>query len=113
MRPSVVALFVALFFSPASARADVVLQWNEVLIATIPAPNPFAGTRVAAITHLAMFEAVNAILTFALPRTGIKLEYFVGVVGTVCKKVKNGKIKVRCCLNKRREINKASVEKWW
>jgi hypothetical protein len=61
MRPSVVALFVALFFSPASARADVVLQWNEVLIATIPAPNPFAGTRVAAITHLAMFEAVNAI----------------------------------------------------
>ena len=72
IRPVIVMAF-ALLVSPAAVRADVVLQWNEVLISTIPAPNPFAGTRVAAITHLAMFEAVNAI-------TG-EYEPYLGTIG--------------------------------
>jgi hypothetical protein len=43
------------------ARADVVLQWNAIMQATVAAQNPFAQARVAAITQLAVFEAVNAI----------------------------------------------------
>jgi hypothetical protein len=61
IRRAAFLLVLPLLVAPRSADADVVLQWNEVLIRTIPAPNPFVGTRVAAITHLAIFEAVNAI----------------------------------------------------
>jgi hypothetical protein len=56
-------LFV-LVFGPAAARADVVLDWNEIAVKTLttqtPGLNPFVQARVAAIIQLAVFEAVNA-----------------------------------------------------
>jgi hypothetical protein len=50
----------ALAFSPAIAAADVVLDWNRIMLTTIASQNPFAQARFAAITQLAVFEAVNA-----------------------------------------------------
>jgi hypothetical protein len=50
-----------LLLSPAVTRADVVTDWNQTLITTLTGQTPFAQARFAAITHLAMFEAVNAI----------------------------------------------------
>ena len=43
------------------ALADAVTDWNAILRTTITAEPPQAQSRFAAITHLAMFEAVNAI----------------------------------------------------
>ena len=54
-------LAVVLSSRPAVASADVVLDWNEITVATLAGQNPFAETRIAAITHLAIFEAVNAV----------------------------------------------------
>ena len=70
-RRAAVTLLLALLASPVAARADVVLQWNELLLQTIPAPNPFVGSRVAAMTHLAMFEAVNAVTAEYEPYPGV------------------------------------------
>ena len=52
-----------LLFAPVTTRADVVLDWNAIAIDTALASgqNPFDLSRVAAITQLAVFEAVNAI----------------------------------------------------
>lgn len=44
----------------APARADVVLDWNATMVSVVNVP-PFPGARFAAITQLAVFEAVNAI----------------------------------------------------
>jgi hypothetical protein len=53
------------FVSPAAARADVVLDWNEIAVRTLttqtPGLNPFVQARLAAIIQLAVFEAVNSI----------------------------------------------------
>src|SRR5688572_14172087 len=54
-------LALTILFNPAATRADVVLDWNATLIATLSGQNPFATARFAAITQLAVFEAVNAI----------------------------------------------------
>ena len=43
------------------AFADAVTDWNLIMRTTISAETPQAQSRFAAITHLAMFEAVNAI----------------------------------------------------
>jgi hypothetical protein len=43
------------------ALADAVTDWNIILRTTITAEAPQAQSRFAAITHLAIFEAVNAI----------------------------------------------------
>ena len=45
----------------AVARADVVLDWNTIMMSTLATQNPFAQARFAAITQTAVFEAVNAI----------------------------------------------------
>jgi hypothetical protein len=45
---------------PAMAAADVVDAWNGIMLTTIAGQNPFAQARFAAITQLAVFEAVNA-----------------------------------------------------
>jgi hypothetical protein len=45
---------------PAPARADAVHDWNTIMLRTISAQSPFAQARFAAITQLAVFEAVNA-----------------------------------------------------
>ena len=57
---TLVALLVC---SPIAARADVVLAWNEIAVATLAGQgqNAFAQARFMAITQLAVFEAVNAI----------------------------------------------------
>ena len=56
-------VIATLFFGPAIARADVVLEWNEIAVNTAIAngQNPFAQARSVAIVQLAVFEAVNAI----------------------------------------------------
>jgi hypothetical protein len=43
------------------ARGDVVLDWNAILLEAVCCQNGVEQVRLAAITHLAMFEAVNAI----------------------------------------------------
>jgi hypothetical protein len=43
------------------ARADVVLQWNALMQAAVSAENPFSQARLAAMTQLAVFTAVNAV----------------------------------------------------
>lgn len=40
---------------------DVVLDWNEILIQSIPNPTPPISWRNMALVHVAMFDAVNAI----------------------------------------------------
>jgi len=54
-------LCAALMFSPLVARADVVLDWNAIMVAVIADQPPPQMNRFAAITHLAVFEAVNAV----------------------------------------------------
>lgn len=56
-----VMVAAALILSPAIARADVVLDWNVIMQATVSGQPPFPQARFAAITHLAVFEAVNAV----------------------------------------------------
>ena len=51
---------VCVLFSPAAARADVVLDWNALAV-TVTSGNPFTQARFLAITQLAVFEAVNAV----------------------------------------------------
>jgi hypothetical protein len=57
---TLVALFAC---SAITARADVVLDWNQIAVSTLvtQGQSPFAQARFMAITQLAVFEAVNAI----------------------------------------------------
>ncbi len=55
------ALGAATLIQPAAARADVVLDWNAVMVSTVLGQNPLNEARIATITQLAVFEAVNAI----------------------------------------------------
>jgi hypothetical protein len=64
------ALAVALVLTPVVARADVVLDWNVTMFATLSGQNPFATARFAAITQLAVFEAVNTITGHYRPYLG-------------------------------------------
>jgi hypothetical protein len=56
------AFLVLSSLSATSARADVVTDWNEAAMATIAQTNAslFAATRVLALMHVAMFDAINA-----------------------------------------------------
>jgi hypothetical protein len=55
-------LLAALLSLPAAVvRADVVTDWNALMLAATSAQNPFAQGRFAAITQLAVYEAVNSI----------------------------------------------------
>ena len=56
-------LMVSVLFGSATARADVVLDWNTIAVNTVVTnhQNPFAQARYAAIVQLAVFEAVNTI----------------------------------------------------
>jgi hypothetical protein len=56
----ILPIVAALLATPVTARADVVLDWNAIMLTTISSQNPFAQARFAAITQLAVFEAVNA-----------------------------------------------------
>jgi len=51
-----------LLLSTAALSAnDPVLEWNAIMVSTTTGQNPFVQARLAAITQLAVFEAVNAI----------------------------------------------------
>src|ERR1700758_5308944 len=56
-------LMGTLLVGPAVARADAVLDWNEIAVNTAIAngQSPIAQSRYAAIVQLAVFEAVNSI----------------------------------------------------
>lgn len=45
----------------AVSSSDPVLEWNSIMVNTTAGQNPFFQARFAAITQLAVFEAVNAI----------------------------------------------------
>ncbi len=53
-------VIAALLLSPTIATADAVVDWNRIMLTTVAGQNPFAQARFAAITQLAVFEAVNA-----------------------------------------------------
>src|SRR3954447_21573917 len=57
---------------PSAAHADTVTDWNAIMVATVAAPptNPFFQARSAAITQLAVFEAVNSITGDYAPYLG-------------------------------------------
>jgi hypothetical protein len=52
---------IALLVLPVLGKADVVLDWNAIMQATVTTQPPFPQARFAAITQLAVFEAVNSI----------------------------------------------------
>jgi hypothetical protein len=58
-----IALLLSMLPGPVQADSDgdVVLDWNAVMVTTVSGQNPFAQARFAAITQLAVFEAVNSI----------------------------------------------------
>jgi hypothetical protein len=60
----------ALVAHPVIARADPVLDWNAIMVRTLAGQNPFAQARFAAITQLAVFEAVNAVTGDSEPYLG-------------------------------------------
>jgi hypothetical protein len=51
----------ALLSTAAVSSTDPVLEWNSIMLNTTASQNPFFQARFAAITQLAVFEAVNAI----------------------------------------------------
>lgn len=66
MRKRLALALIALLSMPlGAARANVapdpVLEWNAIMVTTLSGQNPFAQARLAAITQLAVFEAVNAV----------------------------------------------------
>ena len=66
-----VSTIVALLLShPAIASADAVTDWNTIMLATTATQNPFTQARFAAITQLAVFEAVNACTQHYKPYLG-------------------------------------------
>jgi len=54
------AVAASLLLVPTAAHADVVHDWNTIMLTTISTQSPFAQARFGAITQLAVFEAVNA-----------------------------------------------------
>ena len=50
-----------LLSTAALAANDPVLEWNAIMVSTTAGQNPFFQARSAAVTQLAVFEAVNAI----------------------------------------------------
>ena len=65
LRGLVIVAIAMLLVSPIPAAAqvgtDTVLEWNAIMVTTVGGQNPFAQARFAAITQLAVFEAVNSI----------------------------------------------------
>lgn len=56
-----IGLCTGLVFFAGMARADAVFDWNSIMQTTVAAQAPFPQARFAAITQLAVFEAVNAV----------------------------------------------------
>src|SRR5688572_14715798 len=49
-----ITMVAVLLFIPSIGMADVVLNWNAIMLTTIGGQNPFAQARFAAITQLAV-----------------------------------------------------------
>ena len=47
---------VLLCATVSTAYADTVLDWNRILFTTLAGQNPFNAARIAATTHVAIFE---------------------------------------------------------
>ena len=60
MKTRILNILAALVLSSVVTRADVVGDWNAIMVVTVTV-DPFNQSRFAAITQLAVFEAVNAI----------------------------------------------------
>jgi hypothetical protein len=58
------AIIFALLFASAGARADVVLEWNDLMLDAIRVDNsaPTVRSRNLAILHTAVYDSVNSIL---------------------------------------------------
>lgn len=87
VRHSCLIAVCALIVLPSAARADEVTDWNAVLlraIQTAATPGPIQG-RVAAIVHVAMFDAYNGVerrytpihVTLEAPRGASDLSIYV------------------------------------
>lgn len=62
IRTRVAAAACGMLLSSAALSADdPVLEWNAIMVSTTAGQNPIVQARFAAITQLAVFEAVNAI----------------------------------------------------
>ena len=61
LRRITVGVMAVLLTRSAMANADAVLDWNVIMLDTMASQNAFAQARFAAITQVAVFEAVNAI----------------------------------------------------
>ncbi len=61
---------LVLLFLPLTGRSDVVQDWDAIMQATVSSQPPFPQARFAAITQLAVFEAVNAITRQYKPYLG-------------------------------------------
>lgn len=68
--PALVLLIVFAVTSSAAPKADVVLEWNEIMVTALADDPPIDETRVAAITQVAVFEAVNATTGYYHPYLG-------------------------------------------
>jgi hypothetical protein len=64
------AVIAALVLTRGIVRADAALDWNAIMESTVGGQAPFIQARVAAITQLAVFEAVNAITRNYKPYLG-------------------------------------------
>jgi hypothetical protein len=66
------ALVLLMLFAAASAasKADVVLEWNEIMLTALADHPPIDETRLAALTQVAVFEAVNATTGYYHPYLG-------------------------------------------
>jgi hypothetical protein len=70
LQRTIVSVGIVLVMSAATARGDVVLDWNAIMVNTTGSQNPFAQARFAAITQVAVSEAVNAITGDYAPYLG-------------------------------------------
>ena len=56
-----------LTLTPLDARADVVMDWNVTALAATDAATPQIENRILAMTHVAMFDAANAVTRMHTP----------------------------------------------
>jgi hypothetical protein len=72
MKKRLCSVIVATFilFGVGTAHADVVTDWNAIMQETVASTDPFLQVRSAAITQIAVFEAVNAIVREYKPYCG-------------------------------------------
>jgi hypothetical protein len=60
MTRMIAGLLATLAMSTANAKPDVVLEWNEIMVTHMMELPPTTHTRLGAMMHLAVFEAVQA-----------------------------------------------------